>query len=134
MAVVVVVPNEPWLVFPSKVSSFTCSPALTLLVGQQEENLVSKTAELRGACVVICLECGANDLHMVQLMPLPPHHVLLPQNQEWFILLLTAYPGHSGKKAVKQVAVVEKTLGVSGRIFFSSTTRLQRVAALLSLH
>jgi len=22
--------------------------------------------------VVICLECGANDLHMVQLMPLPP--------------------------------------------------------------
>jgi len=27
--------------------------------------------------VVICLECGANDLHMVQLMPLPPHHLLL---------------------------------------------------------
>jgi len=22
--------------------------------------------------VVICLECGANDLHMVRLMPLPP--------------------------------------------------------------
>ena len=22
--------------------------------------------------MVICLECGANDLHMVQLMPLPP--------------------------------------------------------------
>jgi len=28
--------------------------------------------------VVICLECGANDLHMVQLMPLPPHQFLLP--------------------------------------------------------
>jgi len=27
--------------------------------------------------VVICLERGANDLHMVQLMPLPPHHLLL---------------------------------------------------------
>jgi len=26
--------------------------------------------------VVICLERGANDLHMVQLMPLPPHHLL----------------------------------------------------------
>jgi len=25
-----------------------------------------------GTGVVICLECGANDLHMVQLMPLPP--------------------------------------------------------------
>jgi len=27
--------------------------------------------------VVICLEQGANVLHMVQLMPLPPHHLLL---------------------------------------------------------
>jgi len=27
--------------------------------------------------VVICLEQGANDLHMVQLMPLPPHFLLL---------------------------------------------------------
>jgi len=27
--------------------------------------------------VVIYLEQGANDLHMVQLMPLPPHHFLL---------------------------------------------------------
>jgi len=25
-----------------------------------------------GTGVVICLECGANDFHMVQLMPLPP--------------------------------------------------------------
>jgi len=25
--------------------------------------------------VVICLEQSANDLHMVQLMPLPPHHL-----------------------------------------------------------
>jgi len=27
--------------------------------------------------MVICLEQGANDLHMVQLMPLSPHHLLL---------------------------------------------------------
>jgi len=27
--------------------------------------------------VVICLEQSANDLHMVQLMPLLPHHILL---------------------------------------------------------
>ena len=25
--------------------------------------------------MVICLERGATDLHMVQLMPLPPHHL-----------------------------------------------------------
>ena len=37
-----------------------------------------------GAGVVICLERGANDLHMVQLMPLPPHHLLLQQNPEWY--------------------------------------------------
>jgi len=30
-----------------------------------------------GTGVVICLEQGANDLHMVQLMPLPTHHLLL---------------------------------------------------------
>jgi len=27
--------------------------------------------------VVTCLEQGANDLHLVQMMPLPPHHLLL---------------------------------------------------------
>jgi len=27
--------------------------------------------------MVICLEPGADDSHMVQLMPLPPHHLLL---------------------------------------------------------
>ena len=37
--------------------------------------------------MVICLERGANDLHMVQLMPWPPRHLLLQQNPEWFILL-----------------------------------------------
>jgi len=30
-----------------------------------------------GTGVVICLKQGANDLHMVQLMPLPPRHLLL---------------------------------------------------------
>ena len=48
--------------------------------------------------MVICLEQGANDLHMVQLMPLPPHHLLLQQNPEWFILLILAYPGCPGKR------------------------------------
>ena len=41
--------------------------------------------------MVICLERGANDLHMVQLMPLPHRHLLLQQNPEWFILLVPAY-------------------------------------------
>ena len=31
--------------------------------------------------MIICLQQGANDLHMVQLMPLPPHHVCLGKIQ-----------------------------------------------------
>ena len=56
--------------------------------------------------MVVCLERGANDLHMVQLMPLPSHHLLLQQSPEWFILLLPAYPGYPGKKAVKRFVCV----------------------------
>jgi len=36
--------------------------------------------------VVIGLERGANDLHMVQLTPVPPHHLLLHGNPEQFNL------------------------------------------------
>jgi len=38
--------------------------------------------------MVICLEQGADGLHMVQLMPLPPHHLMLQLNPKWFILLV----------------------------------------------
>jgi len=55
--------------------------------------------------MVVCLERGANDLHMVQLMPLPPLYLMLQQNPEWFILLVLAYPGCPGKKAVKRLYV-----------------------------
>ena len=48
--------------------------------------------------MVVCLERGANDLHMVQLMPLLPHHLLLQQNPEWFIFLMPAYLGCPGKR------------------------------------
>jgi len=36
--------------------------------------------------MVICLKQGANDLHMVQLMPLPPHHLLLHGLPFWWWL------------------------------------------------
>ena len=32
--------------------------------------------------MVIYLERGANDLHTVQLMPVPPHHLLLHENPD----------------------------------------------------
>jgi len=51
--------------------------ALTLLVGWQEGHPASEKMEWWGTGVVICLERGANNLHMVQLMSLPPSHLLL---------------------------------------------------------
>jgi len=52
--------------------------------------------------MVICLEQGANDLHMVQLMPLPPHHLFI-EIQVGFTSVVPAYTGCPGKKAIKQL-------------------------------
>jgi len=54
--------------------------------------------------MVICLQQGAKcKLLSVQLMPLPPHHLLFQQNPEWFTFLAPAYPGCPRKKAVNCV-------------------------------
>jgi len=45
-----------------------------LLVGRREGPV--KT-EWWGTDVVVCPEQGADDLHMVQLNPLPPHYLVL---------------------------------------------------------
>ena len=51
--------------------------ALTLLVGHHEDCPTCKKIEYWGAGMAICLERGASGLHMVQLLPLPPHRLLL---------------------------------------------------------
>jgi len=56
---------------------FIAFSAVTLLVGRQARHPACKKTEWWGTGVVICLEWGKNDLHMVQLMPLPPHYLLL---------------------------------------------------------
>ena len=48
--------------------------------------------------MVTCLERGANDLRMVQMMPLPPHHLLLLTD---LTSLTLAYPGCTGKDAIE---------------------------------
>jgi len=55
--------------------------------------------------MVVCLERGANDLHMVQLIPVPPHHLLLHKILIGLIFLVPAYPDCAGKEAIKQVSV-----------------------------
>jgi len=49
--------------------------ALTLLVGRQEDHLARKKLS-DGVLAWLSVECGANDLHMVQLTPLPPDHLV----------------------------------------------------------
>jgi len=48
--------------------------------------------------MVICLERGANDLHVVQLMPLPPPSSHAPVKSRIVTFLVPAYPGCPGKK------------------------------------
>jgi len=55
-----------------------------------------------GTSVVICLERGANDLHMVQLMPLSPPSSLAPVKSRKVYLSGAGLPRSSWKKAVKR--------------------------------
>jgi len=57
-----------------------------------------------GAGMVICLERGA-DLHMAQLMPLPLTVSCFSKIQIGFTLLVPAYLGSPGQRAVKRVCV-----------------------------
>jgi len=80
--------------------------ALIMLVGRQEKHPVcKKLSDERGASMDICLLRGANDLHMVQLMPLPPHYLFLHQNTEWFYLSGASLSRLSWNETVKQVSV-----------------------------
>jgi len=67
---------SPWLHRTQNViSQYVAFSALILLVGHLDEHLARK--KLSSAGMVICLQRGANHLHMEQLMPLPHHHLLL---------------------------------------------------------
>jgi len=74
----------------------------SLLVWWQEGLLVCKKTEWRGACVVICLEQGA-DLHMAQLMPLPLTVSCFSKIHIGFTFLVPAHPGSPRQRAVKRV-------------------------------
>jgi len=60
-----------------------------------------------GAGMVISLERGA-DLHMAQLMPLPPTVSCFSKIQIAFTFLVPAHPGSPGQRAVKWVCVLDK--------------------------
>jgi len=76
--------------------------ALTLFVGQQEGHPACKKTECWGACVVVCLEQGA-DLHMSQVMPLPLTVSCFSKIRIGFTFLVPAHLGSPGKRAIKRV-------------------------------
>ena len=85
------------------VSNYRAFSALTMLVGQQEGHPACK--KLSGGCWRgICLEWGA-DLHMSQLMPLPPTVSCFSKIQIGFTFLVPAHLGSPGKRAVKWVCM-----------------------------
>jgi len=57
-----------------------------------------------GAGVVICLEQGA-DLHMAQLMPLPPTVSCSSKIQIGFTFLVPAHLGSRRQRAVKRMMI-----------------------------
>ena len=54
--------------------------------------------------MVVCLECSA-DLHIAQLMPLPPTVSFFSKIQIGFTFLVPAHLGSPGQRAVKWVCV-----------------------------
>ena len=58
-----------------------------------------------GVGVVVCLERGA-DLHIAQLMPLPPTVSCFSKIQIGFTFLVPGHLGSPGKRAVKRVCVL----------------------------
>ena len=88
------------------VKYFSAFSALTLLVGHQEEHPACKKLSDVVLGVVICLEQGADCLHMVQLMPLPSQNPIIScliWIQTGFTFLVPAYAGCPGEEAIKWV-------------------------------
>jgi len=77
--------------------------AMTLLVRHQEEHPACKKFEWCGAGMVICLERGADDLHMIHCHPIIFSFIKI-QNGHAF--LVPAYPGCPEKEAIKWEYVV----------------------------
>ena len=99
------------LIFSSFRSTYTFS-ASKLLVGHQEEHLACKNWVM-----IICLEWGANDLHMVQLMPLSPIISFFNKIQNGFTFLVPAYPGCPKKRLLNGCCCCFSVWGLSREKF-----------------
>ena len=79
--------------------------------------------------MVFGLQRGANDLHMVQLMTLPPRQLSLHKYPKSFTFQAPTYPGYPSKEAVKQVCVLNYVgfrleYAVSAHVPYYANTKL----------
>ena len=65
--------------------------------------------------MVICPERGA-DLHMAQLMPLPPTVSYFSKVHIGFTFLVLGHPGSPGKRAIKRVCVCVRVKRIANKL------------------
>jgi len=94
--------------------------ALTLLVGRQDEHLACKKLSDEVLALLSVWSDGANCLHMVQLMPLPPCHLLV---QNGLTFLVPAYPGCLEKSPLNGCMSVCMSVHLSVRPFVHLSVR-----------
>ena len=118
--------------YSSIITCKQCFSALTLLVGWQEGHpTCKKKPEFWGAGVVVCLERGA-DLHIAQLMPLPPTVFCFSKIQIGLTFLVPDHPGIPGQRAVKRVCVYNMQTVILSYILCKSLTLVSTVSSSLS--
>jgi len=75
-----------------------------LLVGCDEEHQACKKLSDKMLDWLFCLVQSATDLYMVQIMPLPTHHVIALLKSKMFYFLVPAYS--AGKEVAKCVCLL----------------------------
>ena len=79
--------------------------------------------------MVICLERGA-DLHMAQLMPLPLTVSCFSKIEIGFTVLVPAYPGSPGQRAIKRVCVCVLLENLMVKKNYENQLRINRVTTM----
>jgi len=79
--------------------------------------------------MVICLEPGTNNLHMVWLMPLPARNLLQFLKSRMLLASGASLPGCLGKEAIKRVFVLFILRNISAQAGSPATKLIGIIAA-----
>ena len=64
--------------------------------------------------MVICLERGANDLHIIQPMPLPPHQLAPVKSRMVYLSGAGLYPDCPEKRSLNGCSSIVSVVGATG--------------------